>query len=67
MPWILNKCHEFCTRLHESFNRLLYVNLTYAVNPLTEDMNNLKDDMNNLTDDVTDDQFLAEITMNWIG
>ena len=41
-----------------------YVNLTYAVNPLTEDMNNLKDDMNNLTDDVTDDQFLAEITMN---
>ena len=43
------------------------MNLTYAVNPLTEDMNNLKDDMNNLTDDVTDDQFLAEITMNWIG
>ena len=41
-----------------------YVNLTYAVNPLTEDMNNLKDDMNNLTDDVTDDQFLAEITLN---
>ena len=41
-----------------------YVNLTYAVNPLTEDINNLKDDMNNLSDDVTDDQFLAEITLN---
>ena len=44
-----------------------YVNLTYAVNPLTEDMNNLKNDKNNLSDDMnplTDDQFLAEITLN---